>query len=230
MSLAPRVVMVHRPTELEELIERHGTRGQAAFFLSSRGRRIEEVEERHQLQAAAIRTMAAAIPVAWRRGSVARSDLSRFLFEPEDLVVVVGQDGLVANVAKYLSGQPVLGVNPDPARNPGVLVRHTPDAAARLLPSLADPAQLEVEERTMVEALADDGQRLFALNEVFVGPATHQTARYNLALPDGRYRVSLYSPTSGTYSPGILVAGGKATTLALPPWRHDVVLRAKRVK
>jgi hypothetical protein len=48
-------------------------------------------------------------------------------------------------------------------------------------------------------------------------------------LPEGRYRVSLYSPTSGTYSPGILVAGGKAVMLALPRWRHDTVIRATRV-
>ena len=46
MSLTPRAVVVHRPTEYDELIARHGTRGQAAFFLSSRGRHIEEVERR----------------------------------------------------------------------------------------------------------------------------------------------------------------------------------------
>src|SRR5215469_13170157 len=181
MSVAPRVVLVHRPTELEELIERHGTRGQAAFFLSTRGRHIEEVEERHELQAAAIREVAAAIPVEWRRGSVLRADLPRFLFEPEDLIVVVGQDGLVANVAKYLSGQPVLGANPDPARNPGVLVPHDPPTAAGLVPRLTDPAATRFQERTMVEALVDDGQRLSAFNEVYVGPATHQTARYTIA-------------------------------------------------
>ena len=45
-------------------------------------------------------------------------------FGPEDVIIAVGQDGLVANVAKYLDGQPVVGVNPDPQRNPGVLVRH----------------------------------------------------------------------------------------------------------
>ena len=41
-----------------------------------------------------------------------RGDLDRFLFEPDDLVVIVGQDGLVANVSKYLDGQPVVGINP----------------------------------------------------------------------------------------------------------------------
>ncbi|TME53814.1 MAG: hypothetical protein E6I58_14530 [Chloroflexi bacterium] len=205
MSVAPRVVLVHRPTELDELIERHGTRGQTAFFLSTRGRNIGEVEERNRLQAAAIHSVAAAIPVDWRRGAVLRADLPRFHFEPEDLIVVVGQDGLVANVAKYLSGQPVLGVNPDPARNPGVLVPHDPESAARLVPRLADARALHFQERTMVETVIDDGQRLCALNEIFVGPATHQTARYTIALADGtseRHASSGVIASTGTGATG----------------------------
>ncbi|MFE0038685.1 hypothetical protein ACFWXX_17320, partial [Streptomyces sp. NPDC059018] len=48
MSLAPRAVIVHRTTEYEELLARHGTHGQAEFFLTSRGRSIREVAERHR--------------------------------------------------------------------------------------------------------------------------------------------------------------------------------------
>lgn len=33
----------------------------------------------------------------------------------QDIVVVIGQDGLVANTLKYLDGQPVIAINPDPA-------------------------------------------------------------------------------------------------------------------
>src|SRR3954453_18532910 len=117
MSLAPRVVLVHRATELEELLARHGTRGQAEFFLTSRGRSIDEVESRHTATRAAIARVGAAIPIHWRRGTVERTDLARFMFEPDDIIVVVGQDGLVANAAKYLAGQPVIGINTDTARN-----------------------------------------------------------------------------------------------------------------
>ena len=53
-------------------------------------------------------------------------------------MVAVGQDGLVANVAKYLDGQPVIGVDPEPGRNPGVLVRHTAGAVAGLLAAVDD--------------------------------------------------------------------------------------------
>jgi hypothetical protein len=175
VTTAPRVVVVHRATELDELLARHGTRGQVEFFLRSRGQDLAEVEARHEAHQRAMATVASAVPVDWRQGRVERSDLDRFLFAPEDVVVVVGQDGLVANVAKYLTEQPVIGVDTDPERNPGVLVRHPPAALADLLRSAP-----RVERRTMVEARTDDGQHLRALNEVFLGPRSHQTARYVL--------------------------------------------------
>ena len=85
----------------------------------------------------------------------------------------MGQDGLVANVAKYLDGQPVIGVNPSTALYPGVLVRHPPAGGGRSAGDVrARRAQLE--ERTMVRARLDDGQTLLALNEIFVGHRTHQ--------------------------------------------------------
>lgn len=204
MSLTPRAVVVHRPTEYEELIARHGTRGQAAFFLSSRGRHIEEVEQRHARQLAAMAAVTSSLPLHWRRGAVERADLPRFLFSPEDLIIVIGQDGLVANVAKYLTGQPVIGVNPDPERNPGVLVPFQPESAAQLLQRVSDVRQLRVQARTMVEADLDDGQKLLALNEIFVGPATHQTARYTLTLADGRCERQASS--------GVIVSTGTGAT------------------
>jgi hypothetical protein len=204
MSLTPRAVVVRRPSDLEELIAHHGTRAQAAFFLSTRGRHIDEVERRHDRQASALTAVTSSLPLDWRRGVVLRADLPRFMFSPEDVIIVVGQDGLVANVAKYLDGQPVVGVNPDPERNPGVLVPFAPEAAAQLLHGTSDPWHLPFQPRTMVEALMDDGQSLLALNEVFIGPASHQTARYTLSLMDGRFERQASS--------GIIVSSGTGAT------------------
>ncbi|GAA1089890.1 MULTISPECIES: hypothetical protein [Kitasatospora] len=205
MTLAPRVVLVHRRTEYEELLARHGSRGQAAFFLDSRGRSIAEAEERHDRTRAALAAVAGAIPGDWRRTRVERADLDRFLFTPEDLVVVVGQDGLVANAAKYLTGQPVIGIDTDPGRNPGVLVRHRPGDAAELLRAAAGPGTAGMlEERTMVEAVADDSQRLLALNEVYLGQSGHQTARYRLTAPG--------AAAEAQASSGILVGTGTGAT------------------
>ncbi|MFF7382482.1 hypothetical protein [Streptomyces griseoluteus] len=202
MSLAPRAVLVHRTTEYEELVARHGTHGQAAFFLSSRGRDIEEVAERHRRARRALAQVTAAVPLNWRQALVERADLDRFLFAPEDVVVVVGQDGLVANAAKYLDGQPVIGIDTDPGRNPGVLVRHRPRDAAALLAS----AQGAAEELTMVEAVTDDTQRLVALNEIYLGAPGHQTARYRLGLDGDRGVVEAQA------SSGVLVGTGTGAT------------------
>ncbi|MFI8339438.1 hypothetical protein ACIF8W_05080 [Streptomyces sp. NPDC085639] len=205
MSLAPRAVIVHRRTEYEELLARHGTHGQAAFFLSSRGRSIDEVVRRHERTRQALREVAAAVPLTWRNSRVERADLDRFLFAPEDVVVVVGQDGLVANTAKYLRGQPVVGIDTDPGRNPGVLVRHRCADASALLRA-ATAAGGRAEELTMVEAVADDTQRLLALNEIYLGSPGHQTARYRLG-SDGEN-----GPGEAQASSGVLVGTGTGAT------------------
>ncbi|GAA2701164.1 hypothetical protein [Actinoplanes palleronii] len=198
-SLNPRVVVVSRRSELDELLARHGTRGAAAYFLKQRGRDLDEVTARHEAQRSALTEVGAAVPADWRRGHVERTDLPRFLFAPEDVIVAVGQDGLVANVAKYLDGQPVIGVNPEPGRNPGVLVRHPAAAVGALLQS-----RTRTQDRTMVVARLDDGQELSGLNEIYVGHAGHQSARYVITTPDGaRERQS---------SSGLIVGTGTGAT------------------
>jgi hypothetical protein len=202
MSLPPRAVIVHRATELTELVARHGTRQQAGFFLAGRGRDLAELDARHQAQQEALATVSAAIPLDWRRAVAERNDLDRFGFGPEDVVIAVGQDGLVANVAKYLDGQPVIGVNPDPDRHPGVLVPHSPVAADDLLRDVAAGRE-RLEARTMAGAALDDGQTLLALNELFVGHRSHQSARYTLSLGSQAERQS---------SSGVIVTTGTGAT------------------
>jgi len=198
-TLAPRAVVVSRRSELDELLARHGTRAAAAYFLRQRGKDTAAVTARHAALRAALTEVGAAIPVDWRRGHVDREDLPRFLFGPEDIVIAVGQDGLVANVAKYLDGQPVLGVDPEPGRNPGVLVPHRASAVAALL-----RGPLAAVERTMVAARLDDGQELVGLNEVYLGHPSHQSSRYVLSTVDGeRERQS---------SSGVVVGTGTGAT------------------
>ncbi|ALV43250.1 hypothetical protein AU252_20525 [Pseudarthrobacter sulfonivorans] len=202
----PRLVIVHRRTELQELLDRHATRGQAEFFLRTRGRNIQDVQGRHDRITVALETVRAAVPAEWRHAEVERTDLSRFLLTAEDIVAVVGQDGLVANAAKYLNGQPVIGIDPEPGANPGVLVRHTPNGAAELLreAALAGPERLNSQELATVTARLDDGQELSALNEIFVGHASHQSARYQLTTPDGR--------TERQSSSGLIISTGTGAT------------------
>jgi NAD kinase len=198
----PRVVVVTRSTPYEALLERHATRGQAKFFLESRGEDIDAVEAAHRRFQDALGTVLQAIPTAWRRTQVDRRDLDRFLFEPDDVLVAVGQDGLVANMAKYLDGQPVIGINPLPDEYEGILVPHPAAAAPDLIAGVA-AARISIQRRTMVAARLDDGQRLLALNEVFVGHRTHQSACYRLRLEGADERQS---------SSGLIVSTGTGAT------------------
>jgi NAD kinase len=182
-TLAPRVVIVSRRSEYDELLARHSTRAAAAYFLSERGRDLDEVVARHEALRGALTEVGGAIPASWRRGHLDREDLSRFLFGPEDIVVAVGQDGLVANVAKYLDGQIAIGVDPEPGRNAGVLVRFRPNQVSDLL---AAPLAAKAHALTMVSALLDDGQELLGLNEIYFGHPTHQSSRYIVSTSDGR--------------------------------------------
>jgi NAD kinase len=204
MTLAPRVVIVHRRTELDELLDRHGTRGQAEFFLRSRHRTLDSAQAEHDQVTDALQVVSTTIPSGWRRGGVERGDLHRFMFDEGDIVVVVGQDGLVANVAKYVHGQPVIGIDPRPGINPGVLVRHRPDVAASLMVA-ASRGQATLQPRTMVQASLDDGQTLVALNEIFLGHSSHQSARYRLTPPGAR-------SAERQSSSGLIVATGTGAT------------------
>jgi NAD kinase len=217
----PRVVVVTRSTPYQALLERHATRGQAAFFLKTRGEDIEVVEAADHRFQHALGLVLQSIPPKWRRTQVDRRELDRFLFEPEDIIAVVGQDGLVANVAKYLEGQVVIGLNPLPDEFDGILVPHPPEAAPDLICGAAR-GRVSLEHRTMAAAELDDGQRLLALNEIFVGHRTHQSARYRLtaAGQEERHSSSGLIVSTGTGASGwarsINLARGNVLELPCP--------------
>lgn len=198
----PRVVVVHRHTEYDELMARHGTRGQAEFFLTTRGQDLDGVQDRHDRTREALSLVSSGIPGEWARAEVERGDLSRFVFRPEDIIVVVGQDGLVANLAKYVDDQPVIGIDPLSGRNAGVLVPHRPTALRGLLKGVV-AGTAGILERTMVRATSDDGQSLTALNEIYVGQPTHQSSRYTLQVAERVERQS---------SSGIIIGSGTGAT------------------
>lgn len=203
MALAPRVVVVHRRSELDEPTQRHATRGQVEFFLEMRGLSLGAVEEADAAADSAVQSVGVSIPHEWRRADVEREDLPRFLFGPEDIVAVVGRDGLVANVAKYVGDQPVVGFNPFPQSNAGVLTPFDPADAAGVLARIGS-GRAAMTERTMVQATADDGQEVTGLNDIYIGDQGHQSARYELFAPGGH--------TETQSSSGLIVGTGTGAT------------------
>lgn len=175
-----RVVLITRRTRLEDLVARHNTLSQARFYVEHLGADFGDYLAENEAYARSLRQTVQALEAWGRYQIVDRSMLPNFVFAPDDLVVALGQDGLVANTLKYLDGQPLAGVNPDPARWDGVLL---PFAPTDLAPLLADAAadRRPCRSVTMAEAVLSDGQRLRAVNDLFIGPRSHTSALYELS-------------------------------------------------
>ena len=150
----------------------------------------------------AVRRLRADLDLGYPITMVTRDFLPNFDFGRCALVVVVGQDGLVANAAKYVGEIPIVGVNPDPQRNDGILVpfdvKHVRAAAQRAL-----AGQARVRSITLARVELNDGQSMSAFNDFFVGRRTHVSARYTLRV---RGRAEVQS------SSGIIVSTGAGST------------------
>jgi NAD kinase len=179
MPARDKLVVITRKTALEELVERFNTRDQARFYIEHMGGSFQDYQDAHDAYHAAIGILREAIPRGVRSQWIERAFLPTFTFGESDVVVVLGQDGLVVNTAKYLDGQPVVALNPDTRRIDGVLLPFdVRDANRAMTLALVDkPAWSEV---TMAQAELNDGQRLLAVNDLFIGARTHVSARYRL--------------------------------------------------
>jgi hypothetical protein len=93
----------------------------------------------------------------------------------------VGQDGLVANTAKYAGDVPIVAVNPDPRRIDGVLLPFQADQVRRALQQLI-AGSAKIRQVTLAEVTLNDGQRMLAFNDLFVGCNSHASARYTLMI------------------------------------------------
>lgn len=199
-----KIVVVTRKTRLEELIERFNSREQARFYIEHMGADFSTYEQEHDTYQQAVGELRRRLASfsGLKTHFIERSFLPNFLFGEKDIVVTIGPDGLVVNTAKYLYEQPVVAVNPDPARVDGVLlpfrVEQTPQVVATLL-----NGRSHVRTITMAEAVLNDGQTLLAFNDLFIGVRTHVSARYSLTF--GRQ-------TERHSSSGVIVSTGAGST------------------
>ena len=209
MSLDRKIVLVTRKTRLEELIARHHTAAQAKFYVEHLGGDYGEYEREHEAYVAARRLVLDTLERHGRYQIVDRAFLPNFLFAADDIVVALGQDGLVANTMKYLDENPLVGVNPEAARYDGVLLPFQPPDMQALLPELlADRRSFK--EVTMAQATLTDKQVLYAVNDLFIGPKSHTSARYEI-------RHAGRSETQS--SSGIIVSTGLGSTA----WMRSII-------
>lgn len=210
-----KIILILRRTRLDELITRFNTLEQARFYIERLGADFSDYLREDQRYKSAAIAAERQLSQQGRLQIVDRSFVPNFIFGPRDTVVALGQDGLVANVMKYLDGQMLIGVNPDPERWEGVLLPFTVDDLELLVPEVFAQKR-PVKEVTMAEARLNTGERICGVNDLFIGPRSHASARY---------RIHIGQQSEHHSSSGIIVSTGLGST----GWLRSVVAGASGI-
>lgn len=198
-----KIILVTLKTRLEELIERFNTREQAKFYIEHMGLHFADYDGEHENYHRSLKQLRREIEVLVPKiQMIERSFLPNFIFGASDLVITLGRDGLVANTAKYLDGQPIFAVNPDPARIDGLLVPFATSGVTRGLQKVLEN-QASYHTITMAEVTLNDHQKMLAFNDFYIGQRTHLSSRY---------RLTWKKQTEPQSSSGVLVSTGVGST------------------
>jgi NAD kinase len=197
-----KVVLITRKTRLEDLIAKYLTAAQAKFYVEHLGADFSDYQREHDVYQEKQHQVLQTLEQWGRYQVVERSFLPNFLFGPSDIVVALGQDGVVANTMKYLDGQPLIGLNPDAGRYDGILLPFVATDLSALLPEVA-AGKRAFKAVTMARASLANGQVLHAVNELFIGARSHISAIYEIACAEHKETQS---------SSGLIVSTGLGST------------------
>ena len=195
-------VIVTNQTRLEQQVQRFNTRAQAKFYIESSGSDFKDFEKEDSVFHSSVDDIIRKTGRHLKYKIVDRKYISNFIFTEKDMVIVVGQDGLVANTAKYAKGLPILAVNPDANRYDGILLPFNGNNFETGLVNILNQ-KFSFKEITMAEVKTNDSQSLLAFNDFFIGINTHVSARYKL---------THNNRTEDQSSSGIIVSTGAGST------------------
>jgi len=205
-----KVVLVTRRTRLEDLIAKYHTQAQAKFYVEHLGADFSDYQKDHEVYQEKKRYVTERLETWGRYQVIDRSFLPSFLFGPSDIVVALGQDGLVANAMKYLNDQPLIGVNPDSGRYDGILLPFAPTDVLKVLQEVALDSR-PYKAVTIAKAVLTDGQTLLAVNDLFIGARSHISALYEIRIGNRKETHS---------SSGVIVSTGLGSTA----WFKSIVI------
>ncbi len=197
-----KAIVIRDKTRLEQLIERFNSKAQAKFYLERSGSDFGQYEREHHTFYNALKKVQEVISASLKIKVLDRSFLPTYLFSRNDLIVVIGQDGLVANTAKYVDGLPIIGVNPTAGQYDGILLPFVPETVKKGMDNVLEKCA-EVRKITLAEARLSDGQRLLAFNDFYIGAASHVSSRYS---------ITYNGKTENQSSSGIIVSTGAGST------------------
>lgn len=195
-------IVIKNKTRLETLIERFNTKEQARFYIERSGGNFKDYETEHENFYTSLSLVQRTLSKSIKNKIVDRNFVPSYLFNHNQVIIVIGQDGLVANVAKYANNIPIIAINPDKERYDGILLPFDPQ---NFLPAIEGVMQENYKAKvvSLAEAVLNDGQRLLAFNDLFIGAASHVSARY---------KISFKNKSEEHSSSGIIVSTSAGST------------------
>lgn len=197
-----KVVLITRKSRLEELLYRFNTKSQSKFYIEHLGGDFSDYEDEHKQYQDVVSQAMKILSSLGKIHRVDRAFLPNYIFGKEDIVVVIGQDGLVANTIKYLDNQKLIGVNPDSSRWDGVLLPYDIDSLKLIIEETVNRT-CQLQYVTLAKATLNTGEEIYGVNDIFIGPKTHQSLRYSISLGENSENQS---------SSGIIISTGLGST------------------
>lgn len=210
-----KIVLVKRKTRFENLICKYNTEGQVKFVIEHSGGDFADYKLEDKIYKDVLLKIESQLEKIARVQILDRDYLSNYIFAKDDIVVVVGQDGLVANTLKYLNNQPLIAVNPDPTRFDGVLLPFKPEEVGLVVRDVLNNLRT-FKEVTLAKATLNDGQSILGVNDIFIGQKTHVSAQYILNQNNKKERQS---------SSGIIISTGLGST----GWFKSILAGASKI-
>ena len=210
-----KVVVITRKTRLDEVIVKFNTLDQAKFYVENLGADFSDYQVEDQIYKRSVSNVETELQKIARVQIIDRTYVPNFIFGKNDIIVVVGQDGLVANTLKYLDSQPVVAINPDPSRWDGILLPFNVADASLIVQDLFN-AKRHRKEITFAKVETNNGQSMYGVNDLFIGPKSHTSARYVIEVDNKKEQQS---------SSGIIVSTGLGST----GWLSSIVAGAKGI-
>lgn len=210
-----KIVLVKRKTRFENLICKYNTEGQVKFVIEHSGGDFTDYKLEDKIYKDALLKIESQLEKIARVQILDRDYISNYIFAKDDIVVVVGQDGLVANTLKYLKNQPLIAVNPDPIRFDGVLLPFNPEEVGLVVRDVLNNLRT-CKEVTLAKATLNDGQSLLGVNDIFIGQKTHVSAQYIINQNNKKERQS---------SSGIIISTGLGST----GWFKSILAGASKI-
>jgi NAD kinase len=195
-------IIVKSKTRLESLIERFNTKSQAKFYIERLGGNFDEYEIEDEIFKNSLNSLQTQLSKVIKNKTIDRQYVSSYIFSKKNIIIVIGQDGLVANTAKYSDNLPIIAVNPDLERYDGVLL---PFNISNFIQGVENVLTNKYQSKIMsfAEAKLNDGQRLLAFNDLFIGASSHVSARY---------KISFKNKTEQHSSSGIIISTSAGST------------------